>query len=264
MRLKLAVSVALLFFVTCPAHAQEGYELVYQPLYVVDAPTAGLLTRASMQIRAYVYGGGGVLTGVSVGVTDYLNFGITYGGGNVIGTGSVDMNPRPEVNARARIIQETMVVPAIAMGFDSQGQGAYIDSLERYEQKSRGLYAVASKNWDLLGPFSLHGGLNYSFEGRDFDSDPNIFLGLLKVFGPIDIRLEYDFALNDNEAKGGDFETENHGYLNAGIGWNINQNFRVEIDARDILSGELEDVEDDLKRWREWHRGMRIEYRNIF
>jgi hypothetical protein len=260
----LAVSVVLMVCAACPALAQDGYEPVYQPLYVVDTPTAGLLARASMLIRVYVYGGGGVLTGVSVGFADYLNFGITYGGANVIGTGDVEMNPRPEVNARVRVIQETLVVPAIAIGFDSQGLGAYIDSLERYEQRSRGLYAVASKNWDLLGPFSLHGGLNYSFQGRQYDSDPNIFLGALKAFGPIDIRVEYDFALNDNEAKDAEYPTENHGYLNLAIGWNINQNFRFEVDARDILSGELKDVGDDLKSWREWHRGMRIEYRNIF
>lgn len=261
---RLAVSVALMLCVTCPVNAQEGVELVYQPLYVVDTPTAGLLARASMLVRVYVYGGGGVLTGVSVGFTDYLDFGITYGGGNVIGSGSVDMNPRPEVNARLRIIQETLVVPAIAIGFDSQGLGAYIDSLDRYEQKPRGLYAVASKNWDLLGPFSLHGGVNYAFQGREYDSDPDVFLGLLKAFGPIDIRGEYDFAFNDNEAKDDAYKTENHGYLNLAVGWNINQHFRVEVDARDILSGELGDDGDDAGQWREWHRGMRLEYRNIF
>ncbi len=217
-----------------------------------------------MQVRVYVYGGGGVLTGMSVGFADYLNFGITYGGANVIGTGSVDMNPRPEVNARLRIIQETLVMPAIAIGFDSQGLGGYVDSLDRYEQKSRGLYAVASKNWDLAGPFSVHGGFSYSFEGRHFDSDPDIFLGCLKAFGPIDIALEYDFALNDNESGGARFITESHGYLNVAVGWNMNQNFRLTVDARDVLSGELKDVEGDLKHWREWHRGMRIEYRNIF
>jgi hypothetical protein len=264
LRLKTAVSVALLICVTCLAHAQEGYELAYQPLYVVDTPTAGLLGRASLQIRVYVYGGGGVLTGIGVGFTDYLNFGITYGGDKVIGTGSVNMNPRPEVNMRLRVIQETLVLPAIAMGFDSQGLGGFVDSLDRYTQKSRGLYAVASKNWDLAGPFSLHGGLSYSFEGRDFDSDPTIFLGLIKTFGPIDLAAEYDFALNDNETGGADFITESHGYLNLSVGWSINENFRLTVDARDILSGELENVGEDLKKWREWHRGMRIEYRDIF
>jgi hypothetical protein len=264
LRRTLAVSAALFLCAACLAHAQDGYELVYQPLYVVDTPTAGLLERASMQVRVYVYGGGGVLTCLNVGVADYLYFGVSYGGGNIIGSGSVEMNPRPEVNARVRIIQETLIVPAVAIGVDTQGLGAYIDSLDRYEQKSRGVYAVASKNWDILGPFSLHGGVNYSFEGRSFDSDPNVFLGFIKTFGPVDIRAEYDFALNDNEAKGADFRPENHGYLNMAIGWNINQNFRIEVDARDILSGELRDVGDDLKQWREWHRGMRIEYRNIF
>jgi opacity protein-like surface antigen len=264
LRFKLAVSVALIVCATSPAAAQEAYQPVYQPLYVVDTPTAGLLPRASLEIGVYVYGGGGVLTGLRVGFTDYLDFGISYGGDNVIGTGDVNMNPRPEVNMRVRVIQEGLMVPAVALGFDSQGYGGFDEELDRYAQKSRGLYAVASKNWDILGPFSLHGGLSYSFEGRDFDSDPTIFLGAIKTFGPIDLAAEYDFGLNDNEVKGADFVVETHGYLNLSVGWSINENFRLAVDARDILSGELRGVDDDLKRWREWHRGMRIEYRNLF
>ncbi len=261
---RLVLGAALILCAACPALAGEGHEPAYQPLHVVDIPTAGLLPPVSMHIGIYVYGGGGVLTGLRVGLGDHLNFGTTYGGANVIGTGAVYMNPRPEVNVRVRLIQETLVMPAIAVGFDSQGLGAYVDSLDRYERKSRGLYAVASKNWDLLGPFSLHGGFNYSFEGRAFDSDPNLFLGVIKAFGPVDLALEYDFALNDNEAGDGGFVTESHGYLDLALGWNINENFRVSIDARDILSGELGDVGQDLGRWREWQRGMRIEYRSLF
>jgi hypothetical protein len=215
-----------------------------------------------MQVRVYVYGGGGVLSVLNVGFADFLFFGVSYGGGNLIGTGSVEMNPRPEVNARVRIIQETLMVPAIALGFDSQGLGAYVDSLDRYQQKSRGLYAVASKNWDLLGPFSLHGGVNYSFEGRQYDSDLNVFIGLLKVFGPVDIAAEYDFAFNDNEAKDATYKPENHGYLNFAIGWNVNESFRLAFEARDVLSGRLD--EGEVGRWREWHRGLKLEYRSLF
>jgi len=266
LRRRLAVSAAVtcILIAACPAHAQDGYEyeLVYQPLYVVDTPTGGLLPRASMQVRVYVYGGGGVLSTLNVGVTDFLFFGISYGGGNVIGTGDVEMNPRPEVNARLRLIQETLMAPAVAIGFDSQGLGAYIDSLDRYAEKSRGLYAVASKNWDLLGPFSLHGGVNYSFEGRAYDSDLNAFLGLIKTFGPVDISAEYDFAFNDNKAEGDRYSPENHGYMNFAIGWNINENFRLAIEARDVLSGRLD--EGGTGGWREWHRGLKLEYRNLF
>jgi hypothetical protein len=167
------------------------------------------------------------------------------------------MNPEPGVHLKARLIDETFVVPAVAIGFESQGRGPFLDGEDRYLVKSRGIYAVASKNWDLLGPLSLHGGISYSLEKED-DSDPTLFIGAIKSFsGFLDVTAEYDFGLNDNE--GDSLFIEDRGFLNASVVWHVNENLSIALEVRDIITEDRVDVED----LRKWNRGLSIEYRGI-
>jgi hypothetical protein len=231
--------------------------LASQPLRIVDFPTAGLRPRGGFEIEADMYSDGGVLLSLGVGFTRYFSFGISYGGLKVIGSGDPDMNPRPEVNVRARLLEETLVMPAVAIGFDSQGYGSYFDAEDRYLVKSRGVYAVASKNWEFLGPLSLHGGVSYSLE-NEADNDLTVFAGVIKSFsGFLDIRAEYDFATNDNE--GTSIIVEDRGYLNASVVWHVNETFSLSIEVRDIAS----DGEVDFDDSRKWNRGLSIVYHDM-
>jgi hypothetical protein len=254
--------ILLVTFAQAPAQpadsdAADPAALSMQPRWMVDFPTAGLPPKAGFYIEADIYSEGGMLLYMGVGFARYFSFGVSYGGLRVIGTGEPEMNPRPGVQLRARLIEESLMIPAIAIGYDSQGRGAYLDSLDRYLLKSRGIYAVASKNWDLLGPFSLHGGLSYSLED-DSNNKPTIFFGLIKNFsGFLDIRAEYDFALNDDWSEHP--EVADDGILNASLVWHINDSFSIGVEVRDILTGNRVDV-DDL---REWNRGINIVYRGI-
>lgn len=238
-----------------------------QPLDVIDLPTAGLLPRAGFRVEADIYAEGGVLVSLDVGFARYFTFGISYGGTNIIGSGDPEMNPEPAVNLRVRLVEESILLPAIAVGFDSQGYGRYLSDKQtygekRYLVKSRGIYAVASKNWDVLGPCSLHGGLSYSLENES-DGDPTIFLGLIKSFGSVvDIRMEYDFGYNDNE--GGCPLADNSGYLNASVVWHLNENFSLAIEARDILAKDGDLCGDrGIKDLRKWNRGISIIYHDF-
>ena len=242
-----------------PDASDDAYQvpLLVQPRYMVDFPTAGLPPKGGFYVDADIYAEGGVLLYLGVGFARYFSFGISYGGLRVIGSGDPMMNPRPGVQLKARLVEESFVVPAIAIGFDSQGRGEYLDSLDRYLMKSRGVYAVASKNWDLLGPFSIHGGMSYSLES-DEDNNVTIFLGGIKTFGDfLDLRTEYVFALNDSWADNPRIEDD--GILNLSVIWHVNRSFSIGIEVRDILSGNKVDI-DDL---REWNRGLSIEYRGI-
>jgi hypothetical protein len=228
-----------------------------QPRNMVDLPTAGLPPRAGFYVDSDIYSDGGVLVSLGVGFARYFSFGISYGGLGVIGSGDPNMNPEPGVHLKARILDESFVMPAVAIGFDSQGRGPFIDAEDRYLVKSRGIYAVASKNWEFLGPISLHGGISYSLEKED-DSDPTLFVGLIKSFsGFLDFTAEYDFGLNDNE--GDEFYIEKRGFLNASVVWHINENFSIAMEVRDIVTEDKVDVED----LREWNRGLSLEYRGL-
>lgn len=235
-----------------------------QPIEVVDLPTAGLIPVGGFRIRTDVYAQGGVLVFLDVGFTRYFNFGISYGGSNIIGSGDPEMNPQPAVSVRARIFEEEMLIPAVAIGFSSQGFGMYIDDRsrcqeERYLVKSRGIYAVASKNWDILGPLSIHAGLSVSLE-KDLDDDPTVFVGLKKSVGEIlDLGIEYDFGFNDNE--GQCQVVEKRGYLNCNVVWHMAQRISLAVTARDIASKRKNTSGDlGIEDMRKWNRGIAITY----
>jgi len=215
------------------AQGSAGSDAKVQPRYLVDIPTAGLLDRGNFGFDANFFEEGGVLIGLSAGVMDRLNFGISYGGSAIIGAGEPRWNKLPGVNIKYRVFDEADLVPAIALGFDSQGKELYIDSLDRYTIKSPGFFVVGSKNYAILGYLSIHGGINYSLERGDGDKDMNAFLGVEKTVGPdISIMLEHDFGFNDSnrEALG-----KGKGYLNFGLRWSLGSGFTFGVDLKDII-----------------------------
>ena len=218
-----------------PAAGQgaAGSEGQLEPRYAVDMPTAGMLDKGSMALDVDFYQEGGVLLALSAGVLDRLSFGISYGGAHLIGSSSPVMNALPGVNVKIRIIEESVALPAIAIGFDSQGKDGYIKELDRYTVKSPGLYAAASKNYTMLGFFSLHGGINYSFERADNDTDFNLFFGAEKSIGPIlSLVLEYNMGLNDN---GGDALGKGKGYVNTALRCSLGNGLTIAVHIKDLI-----------------------------
>ncbi len=221
----------LLFFQTI---FSQNTTVFPQPTDLVTCPTAGILPRGAFLIDANLYRDGGLLFGMSVGVSGKLMFGISYGGSQIIGNQEVIWNQQPGVEVKYRLVDEGMSFPAVALGFNSEGYGAYIKDLKRYEQKAKGFYCTFSKNFTLLGNLGFHGGFNFNpLEKKDGDNDPSIFIGFDKdINSDFSIFAEYDAAINDN-----DFEELNlgKGYLNAGIRFSLAEHFHFELFFTDIL-----------------------------
>ncbi len=208
-------------------------EETVRSIYIIDCPTAGSLDRGSYLVGIQAYSNGGLLGNILVGLTDRFMLGVSYGGTNLIGAGPVDWNPLVGVNVRYRLFEEQISFPAISIGFDNQGRGAYIDSLQRYTDKSKGLFAAFSKSFRLLGTFALHGGVNYSFEGAKEDRDLNAFLGFEKsINSEISLFAEYNLALDDNEPIS---IGNGKGYLNAGLKWAFQGRLFIDFVWKDIL-----------------------------
>ena len=93
-----------------------------EPRYTIDTPTAGLLKRGAFAMDVDFFQNGGMTVGLEAGALDRLNFGISYGGSGIIGDGNISMQKLPGVNVKFRLFDETMAMPAIALGFDSQGK----------------------------------------------------------------------------------------------------------------------------------------------
>ncbi|MCH7770709.1 MAG: YjbH domain-containing protein [Bacteroidetes bacterium] len=248
--LLLLITLSLIISSISLPQGTAGEKAKYEYKYLIDMPSAGVLEKGIVNVTADIMQSGVVIAYFDVGVFENLSFGISYGGSNIIGTGSIDWYKWPGINVRARILNETATIPALTLGFDSQGKGVYFDGRNRYAIKSPGFFAATSKNFALWGFLALHATSNYSLENSDGDNFVNLMVGLEKTVGSqVSFILEYNFALNDNNGDFGDGK----GYLNAGLRWSVGNGFTLELDFRDMLENSLrEDGSPD--------RGLRINY----
>jgi len=228
-------SVIMIILAQIPVKSQE--QSVYpQPITLVTVPTAGIIPRGAYLAEFRLFSGGGVLAGISAGISQRFMFGVSYGGARIIGDQIIQWHKQPGVEVKYRFIEESTKLPALLLGFNSQGQGAYIDTLKRYDTKAIGFYLVASKNYRFLGNMGVHAGINYNpMENEDGDDDPSFFVGLDKDLNPeISFVVEYNAAFNDNETNVRRLG-KGLGYLNAGIRWTMVQRFHLEVDFNNIL-----------------------------
>jgi hypothetical protein len=215
-----------------------------QPRKLVDCPTAGLLPRGSFDFDIRIYGNGGLTTTIDVGLMHRFMIGMSFGGENVIGDGEADWNPGIEFLAKYRLINESYVLPAIAIGFDSQGSGVWDDSLNRYAYKSKGFYAVMSKGYLVAEvPVGFHFGANYSLENDDDDKDVSLFFGAdVQATENLGFVGEYDLATNDDEFK--EKYGQGYGYLNAALQWIFSSKLQLEFQFKNILLNR-----EDISAW---------------
>jgi hypothetical protein len=253
------VLLLLICLATTPisfSQGTAGESAKYEYRNLIDMPTAGILEKGYVGATSDILPDGVLIAKLEVGVFDNVSFGISYGGSNLIGAGSPGWYKYPGVNVRYRVFNESVVLPALTFGFDSQGKGEYFDSSGRFAIKSPGFFGAVSKNFAFLGFLSLHGAINYSLERKDGDNFVDLTAGFEKTVGPnLSVIAEYDFALNDNNTTS--FGAGN-GYLNMGIRWVMGDGLTLGFDLRDLL---------DNKKWSpsSADRSIKIEYiKNIF
>nr|MBN2277914.1 hypothetical protein [candidate division Zixibacteria bacterium] len=221
--------------------ARSLYEM--PPRYLINAATAGTLPRGCFHIVMRVYNGGGMLGETAIGLSNRLMVGMSYGAEKIISDYSADSNPGIEFNIRLRIIDENYLLPAVAVGYNSQGYGAYLEDRERYTYKSKGFFAVISRNF-MTSYLTAggHVGVNYSLENDvDNDKEPTVFFGLDTRFNNnIAMAFEYDMALNDDRASQN--YARGRGYLNVGIKWMYSDNLELELLFNDLLQNRKQDA----------------------
>ena len=222
-----------------------------QPRQLVEAPTAGLLPARSLGLDLQFYGGDGILGNVLVGLFSRGMVGVSFGGQNLLGNGAMNWNPHIEFSGRVRVIEEGYKIPALAVGYTSQGYGMFDEELKRYTRKSKGVYVVASKNfWSPLGYTGLHVGVNRSFEDGDDDEDFTGYVGVDTGIGKYVVVLaEYDFGLNDNSDNS---LGSGKGFFNAGVRWTLSEIFTLEFDLKNIFRNGMQNPHPD--------RELRIAY----
>ncbi|MEA2095513.1 MAG: YjbH domain-containing protein [Candidatus Cloacimonadota bacterium] len=199
---------------------------------LIDIPTAGILQQGEAEITAKIYKDNGLLIGTRVGLFPRFMFGVNYGAEEIVGDENPQWHDRVEFNAKVRLMDENNQLPAIAIGYDSQGHGRYDKSQKRYDIKSKGVYLTVSKNFFLFGNIGVHGGINYSLETEDKDDEPNLFVGFDKTIGDMIVLLaEYDTGWNDNEAS----LIKGRGFFNASVDLHFTEALIIKISFYDLL-----------------------------
>lgn len=217
-----------------------------KPLRLVDAPTAGILRPGDFRADVRIYQRGGMVAGLSAGVSNRVMFGVFFGGTNIIGDSQqIQWNSVPGIHLNYRIIEESLRMPAVTIGFDSQGMGPYYsektvkypqinaapnDSLNRYDFKSRGFFLVVSKGYSSLIATGLHAGISYSLEkGGATKRLPTFYMATnAHISRDLALLFEYDFAVNDPQ-------WYSRGILNFGLRWAFSGNIFFDFDLQNLL-----------------------------
>jgi hypothetical protein len=225
--------IAFIALATTIVLSCSGVAAADEPLRLVDTPTAGLPAYQGYVLESHLDGSvyiGRALTGIS----RYAAVGVSWGGGGLIGSGGASWQPHLGMQARVRLVEESMTSPAVLLGFDSQGEGKYLrgGKLDRFQTKSRGVYLAVSRNYRFYGNLGVHCGANWSLETDDGDSDPSFWAGFDKDIGPaFDLCCEYDFATNENTTG---LMKAGSGRFNTAVKWRFGSAFSLEFDVRNI------------------------------
>jgi hypothetical protein len=170
-----------------------------EPIYMIESPTAGLLGHGEYHVQGRLAPESAILLGFRLGIRNRVHLGVSFGMQEVFSYEKISVNDQVGFQIRLRLIEEQQR-PALAIGFNSQGTGPYNEEAERYERKSKGFYAVVSRNWRTpVGQLSLHGGVNYSLENGDQDSADLFGAVDLEVIPGLEFIMDLDTALNDNK-----------------------------------------------------------------
>lgn len=259
--------------------APERPSVMIQPRKLVDAHTAGLLPRAHYDFEFRVHGSGvegvngcGLQLAISVGITDRLNVGISYGGDGLIGRGRARGNPYPGGHIKYRLFEEGYVMPALALGYEHQGYGGIEEreGLDGFMYKSQGFFVAMSKNYLLFRRlnFGIHAAVNMSMEEVDDVTWPNAYLGLDLGFNEeLAMAVEYDLGLNIRDPETDWDPIRKYyanplcGFLNIGLRWAFAPTFYIEVLAKDVLENRYN---EDTDRPLGWSRELKLVYVNSF
>ncbi len=209
------------------AQGSAGSKAPFESRVIIDMPTAGVLLKNSLGLNTVVFAGGGLLCDASFAPIDNFNIGIGYSGVNILGSGAVTWQGIPSMHLRYRIIDETLRMPAILLGLQTQGRGVVLN--KEFETAAPGIFASLSKQFSwAAGTLAFHGGVGYSVNLAFEAKGANIWTGVEQSLGPnATLMAEVNPTLND---------TRSGLILSASLRWVISNGITLELQGRDIFA----------------------------
>jgi hypothetical protein len=218
---------AVLLLVRIGIHAQgsAGELALYESQRIVDMPTAGILPRSGIALRAIAFDEGGLLAEALVSPLAQLQFGLGYSGIGVISNRSVQWQGVPALLVRWRFLDETLTLPALAVGIETLGRDAVNNN--SFATPAPGAYLVASKQFRWwLGGCAVHGGVGYGFDLRFNGTTVNAWLGIEQSLGR---SLAMSLEVNPQSV-----EYSKPVLVSAVIRWSVIRGGTLELYVRDL------------------------------
>ncbi len=187
-----------------PAWAAEG-DPISTEITIIDVPTAEVLDRYQASFNTSVYEHGTVMESIDFGVYPRINIGISVAVDNWIGSSHTVKVLNPEFQAKWKVYDGSLYLPAIAIGYDGRRYGYGYDPetreytrSKRYLDNRKGGYVTLTR--EIFVPnLTLNGGVNFS----DFDWDEiYMFTGLYyKIIPQITLLSEWDNIRNMRDSR---------------------------------------------------------------
>ena len=198
-------AVAALLFVTA-AFAADGDPISTETL-VIDVPTAEVLDRYQASFLTRVYEHGTVMESIDFGVYPRINIGVSLAIDNWIGSSDSVKVLDPDFQAKWKIYDGNLYLPAIAIGYDGRRYGYGYDESTReyighrskhYLDDRKGGYLTLTREIFTPG-LTLTAGGNFS----DFDWDAFYMFTALyyKILPQVNLLTEWDSIRNIRDSR---------------------------------------------------------------
>lgn len=206
MKIKSFVLLAVATLFPLGAWAEAGDPISMETM-LLDVPTAEVLDRyqASFLTRAYAHGS--LMETIEFGVFPRVNLGVSVSAHEIIGSSSSIKVLSPDFQAKWKIFDGDLYLPAIAIGYDGRRYGygykdrVYrypVDKTKKYLDDRKGGYITLSREVIIPG-LDATAGLNFS----DFDwSEMYMFTGMSYVFkDTLGLVAEWDNIRNIRDSR---------------------------------------------------------------
>ncbi|ACC97860.1 hypothetical protein Emin_0300 [Elusimicrobium minutum Pei191] len=186
---------SVIFLLVCAVcvHAQD----LRKDSILIDVPTAETLDHYSLDFNTRFFSQNSVMTSVDFGVYPRLNIGFSIAAQELIGNETPIKVLTPQLQAKFKIYDGSLYLPAIAIGYDGR-EYFYDRHIKEYAHEKKGGYLVLSREI-IIPNLQVHPGINFS----DFDSsDIFFFTGVnFNIEDKVNVLFEWDNVHNIKDSR---------------------------------------------------------------
>ncbi len=229
MNLKKLTLLLACFIFPLAASAAQGDPVSLETL-IIDVPTAETLDRYQASFLTRAYDHGTVMESIDFGVYPRINLGVSIAVHELIGSSSSVRVLDPDFQAKWKIYDGSLYLPAIAIGYDGRRYGYGYDHRRNYTKTKdylddrKGGYITFSREIIVPG-LNASAGVNLS----DFDFDElYMFTGMFyQLTDGLGLMMEWDNIRNIRDSR-----------LNAGARFYLHPSLALDAAVRRLGRGD--------------------------